>query len=349
MTTLLKHTIYCRLSGVQLGVLEYAAVAGHAPWIASWKESILLHPIFSYAPAKQLAFSRSEWQRLGKAVSDGVASDAEATVLRVCFLATLHSLGSIQQDIPALPPLHIVESYMHRVFKLAAWKHFLRSERFSFPRYKINKLNQNSSFLNIADYLEVCEQVKQNYEDGISDIEEQAKIDAAERALKMLRNVWVNPITNKQLYRWVRDNLPAQFAADAEGWMATLFLGSERAILAFDSDAADLKQAIQMMDDIIQSHCPVGTGFMKLVRARLDEIWSIFTDNKEAFTVNFEDYDTDAEADAAAEATGAPKVPVAAPQRKDFATMAEYIKANAMHYLAQRAKQVRNGGIAGSL
>lgn len=344
MTTLLKHTIYCRLSGVQLGVLEYAAVAGHAPWVASWKESILLHPVFSYTPAKRLAFARSEWQRLGKAVADGVASDAECIMLRVCFLATLHSLDSIQQDMPALPPLYIVESYMQRVFQLAAWKHYLNSARFVFPRYKINKANKNSTFEHIADYLEVCEQIKSNYEKGVKDIDEQEKVAAAERALKMLRDVWVNPITNKQLYRWVRDNLPAQFAADAEGWMATLFLGSERIILGFERNAKALKAAIQMMDDIIQSHCPMGTGFLKLVRARLDEIWSIFEDNNEAFTVNFEDYEEDEEEEAEG---AAPKAPVVAPQRKDFPTLAGYIKANAAHYLTQRAKQVKSSAAGG--
>ena len=333
MSTYLKHAIYCRLSGIQLAVLEYPATIGHPAYAKSWSESILVHPIFSLPVPKLLAFARGEFTRHGK---QAAISDIEATQLQVAFLAILHSFGSIVQTTPAIPPLYIVQNNMQRLFELAYWQNALESKSFAFPQLRIAKRNANTDFLHIADYLDLCEEAKKTWADRLSDIEEEARAAAAERALKQLRNIWISPVTNKQLFDWIRANLPKQYEPDASGWLQTLFLGSEKVILSFE------KADIQLMDDIIQTSCPVGTGFMKLCRARLDEILQIYTDNKEAFTVNFADYEIDG--DLAIAEDGEPAAPLALlvpPNQKDFVSKVAFIQANAQYYLQCRAREQR--------
>lgn len=347
MTTGISHNLYCQLTGLQVGTLALNTTAGHLPYLSHWKEMVVRHPVFSLQEHRLLAFARAEYSRLAKAADDGEATAAEETQLQVCFLAVLHTLGAIKQEIPALPPLHVVQNNMARLFAIAYWHLHLDSQRFRFPSYKINKLNANSDFSSIKDYLDLCFDVKDRYEHEVNEIDEQAKVDEADRALKALRNSWVTPVSNKQLWRWVRANLPGKYEADAQGWMSTLFLGTERAILGFD------KEDIALLVEIITNECPRGTGVMHAVTERLDAITKVYTDNKEAFDVDFEEYEESEPLAALRAASLAPaSAPAAQPRKQDFAKMSDYLKANALWYLQQRAqekKAERNATQVGSL
>jgi hypothetical protein len=303
---------------------------------------VALHPVFSLGPNKLLAFARNEWNRLAKASADEETTDKEDNMLRVCFLAVLHQLGSVKQEVPALPPLHVVQSNMSRLFALAYWHHYLDSKRFKFPAYKINKINQNAGFDAIKDYIDLCFDIKKDYEQGVDDLVEKEKAVAAEKALKALRDSWVVPVSNKQLWRWVRAHLPAKFDADAQGWMGTIFTGGERAILAFEKDE------LELMVDIVESECPAGTAIMYAVRARLEAVMQVWTDNKEAFSVDFGAYEDDSPLDAARRMSTAPDSKTA-PLLKDYPTKAAWIRANALYYLQQRAINVKKDSQEGSL
>lgn len=328
MSHRLKYNIVCKYSGLQIGVLEYETVAGHQPYLSHWDGMVALHPVFSLSTSKLLAFSRNEWNRLAKASEDSETTGTEDNILRVCFLAVLHSLGSLKQEVPALPPLHIVQSNMTRLFALAYWYNYLESQRFKFPSFKINRLNANDGFDNIKDYIDLCFDIKRDYEKGVDDLVEAEKVKAAEKALKALRDSWVVPVSNKQLWRWVRAHLPAKYEADAQGWMGTIFCGSERAILAFDDEE------IELMEHIILGECPPGTAILAAVRKRIDTVWQIWRDNKEAFSVDFGEYESEDE-------DGKPAAPVAEPKLADFVNKVLFIKARALWYLQQRAQQNR--------
>ena len=323
MSKHISFQLRCQLTGLQIGTLEYDTVAGHAPWFSHWNGMQARHPMFSLPRVKLLAFARSGWNRLAKASADGETTEKEDTILRVAFLAVLHSLGSVKQTLPGLPAIHIVQNNMNRLFALAYWHHYLDSKRFGFPEYRVSKINANADFLYVGDYLDVCFAIKEDYEKGINDLEEQERAQAAERALKQLRNSWVVPVSNKQLWKWVLANLPERYKADAMGWMGTIFCGTERSILAFDKDEH------QLMQDIVLSNCPIGTGVMKAVETRLNAIMTIYNDHKEAFSVDLSSY---------AEPDDAPKTVLVAPKRSDFVTLGEFIKANATYYLQQRAR-----------
>jgi hypothetical protein len=334
MTTL-KHNIYCSLSGLQLGCLEYVAVAGHAPWIKEWSMMQTVHPVFSFSTSKRLAFARAEWKRLSKLSAAGKTTEDEDNILRVAFLAVLHSLDSVEQMVPSLPPIHIVQDEMKNLFSIAYWHNFLDSKRFSFPLYRITKANNNADFSEIGSYIEVCYARKKAYESAADDAVEEAKLAAAERAMKALRNAWVQPVTNAQLWRWVKAHLPKRYEADAAGWMHTIFTGNEKAIMQFE------KSELELMEEIIIAECPRGTAVMAACRARFAEIMKTYTDNKEAFTVDFADFEDSEPLKALRAASKAPDS-VTQPKREDYSSVAEFIRAKAFYYLQQRARETKD-------
>lgn len=333
MTT---QILYCHLSGLPIATLDMTIAAGQLPFLLNWRKAICLHPIMSLEPVKTLAFARHEWNRLARASEDGETTKAEDTILQVSFLALLHHLDTIKQDCPALPSIQLVRRNMQKLFALSYWYNYLDSQRFSFPTYHISRENGNADFANIGDYLDLCFEIKADYENGYNDIIEEEKLRAAERALKALRNNWVVPTSRKALWRWVCANLPSpKYDAEKQGWMTTLFLGSERTILAFD------KEEIQLLEEIIISECPQGTGVLFAVRERLDTIKQIYIDNKEAFTVDFDDYEGE---ELLVEARKDSKAPtsVEAPKLSDFPDKVSFIKANALFYLQSRAIATKN-------
>ena len=322
-----SKNLYCHLTGLQIGTLTLTgASAGYTPYIRHWNQLLVRHPIFSLDQARLLAFSRKMYKQ--HASED--ATDENKQSLQVCFLAMLHSLDSIQQEIPALPPLWVVQSNMKALFGLAYWKFYLESQRFKFPTYKISKTNGNSNFHNIGAYLDICFAIKEEYGSTVRQRDEEERVRQAALAEKKLRSSWVAPISNRELWNWVRSQLDEKYEADASGWMATLFLAkTDKAILQFDKDE------ITLWDEIIQSECLSDNGMMFAVRARIDEVKKIWSDNKEAFDVDFEDFDIDAEL-SAARSVSKNTESVAQPRREDFASTVLFIKANALWYLQQR-------------
>lgn len=327
VTKPVTHILTCARSGVPIGTLNYVTCAGAMPYLSHWKEMVALHPIFSLPTPKLLAFARNEWNRLSKASEDEQTTTAENTLLRVAFLAVFHSLDSVVQEAPSLPPIHIVQTQMTRLFALAYWKHYLESKRFAFPTFKINRLNANDRFENVHHYLDACFAIRDAYSKNIDELIEKEKIESADRALKALRNSWIVPVGNKALYRWVRAHLPEKYSADGQGWMSTLFCGNERTVLDFDTDETEL------MMEIIEGECPAGTAIMKAVRDRLEQILKIQKDHREAFSVDFEDYlPTDP-----ASVADIPVVALSEPKQEDFDNKVLFIKARANWYLQQRA------------
>jgi hypothetical protein len=268
-----------------VGQLSFETVAGSVPYLMQWSELVPLHPVFSMEYSKLLEFTRSEWNRLfSRAVNDEL-TQAEQDILCVSYLALLHKLDCIRQDVPALPPLHVVQNTIERLFHLAYWKFHLQSQRFKFPVLHISKYNENAGFTEIGHYLDTCFDIKKEYETKVNEISEKAKIRVAEEAIKKLAGEWVTPVSKKLLWRWVRAHLPDKYQADAEGWMGTIFLGSDNTVLDFDEDE------IKLAEEIIVSSCPAGTGVMFAVRTRLDHIYKTWENHHKCFEIQLEDQD----------------------------------------------------------
>jgi hypothetical protein len=234
-------------------------------------------------PGRLLDFCKEQWNRNAQAVADEEAGKKEEELLCVAFLALLHSLGSIRQEQPSLPRIRVVQDNIERLFKLAAWKFWLESQRFKFPVLSLSKLNDNLDFKGVGDYLDVCYSIRTDYEQGVTEAKEEAKLRETERALEALNNTWITPVSRKILWRWIKSHLPDKYSPDAEGWLQTLFLGGKVTILSFE------KEDIQLSEEIIVSSMPHGTGIGRAVRSRLEEISSTWNAHYEAWEIIEED------------------------------------------------------------
>lgn len=310
--TILQHRIFCAYSGVQIATMDYLVVAGHIPWMKKWDSLVCYHPIFSFPTAKKLAFVRGEWKRL----SQVEPTEKEEELLKVGWLAILHTLGSIEQEAPALPSVQIVQATIQKLFKLAYWYYYLDSPRFKFPSFRINAANNNNRFENITHYLDACFSAKEDYETEVNERAEEAKIKAAKRAMEALKDSWISPPSRRILWQWIRAHLPKRYEADAEGWLSTLFLGNDKTILDFEQDETIL------MQEILESECPQGTGILQAVRERCAYVLKIQHENKTAWEIVDEDI---------------PQTTLKeAPKRAEFAKESDFIRANAIWYLNQR-------------
>lgn len=280
----ISFRLQCKRSGVTLGVIEFLVTAGTTSYLSHWNDLVALHPVFSFPFQKLVKFTRDEWERLAQRVEDESASEAEQQILQLGFLALLHSLDSIKQDAPALPPIHLVVAHLRDLIALASWKFYLESLRFRFPTFHIAKLNSNASFENIGAYIQTCFDVRKDYETKKHEAEEKEKIRSAAAAAQALASNWATPVSKKILWAWVRANLSEKYQADGEGWMATIFLGGKTAICSFEEDE------LKLMEEIIYADCPAGTGVMFAVRTRMDQIWKIWKEHFTDYEVDLSDF-----------------------------------------------------------
>ena len=327
---LLTHNLICKYSGLRVGQLQFNTVAGAVPYLMQWSELVPLHPVFSMSYGKLLDFSRAEWNRLAARTINEELTQDESDILCVSYLALLHKLDCIKQDCVALPPLHIVQNTVQQLFHLAYWKFHLESLRFRFPTYHIHPYNNNLTFQDIGAYLDTCFEVKKSYETETNEKAEKYKIQAAEEALKKLKGEWVTPVSKKLLWKWIRAHLPSSYQPDAEGWLGTIFLGSNSTILDFE------EEDINLAEEIIQAECPAGTGVMFAVRARLTHIRDIWETRYKSFDIVLEDQDKRIGVLVNGVQMAIPD-PGPAPIAADYPTKGSLIKATAQWQIAKAA------------
>ena len=327
---LLRHVLRCELSGLAVGTLEVQTTAGALPYLNHWNKCVVRHPVFSLDDKRLFQFVKGEWERLAALAEDAEITEAESDILRVGYLAVLHTLDCVRQDVPALPSLAMVQTTMKQLFALAYWKYYLESERFSFPTYHISKYNTNIHFENLPEYLELCFEVRHDYEKKRHEAVEAEKIRQAEKLLIALNSTWVTPASKRLLWQWVKAHLPEQYKPDAEGWLSTLFLGASGAIIEFE------QEDIQLAEEIIVSSCPTGTGVLKAVRERLAVIRSQWEQHHKAFEIDLEDFAPTARLFVNGEKVVAPD-PGAEPKQSDFKNLAQFLIAQAQWTIAKRA------------
>lgn len=263
--------LVCKYSGITVGNLTIATVAGHMPMIGQWKESMVLHPLFSLADTALLQFSRNSWFRFcaftaEEAIDDTITAKQEQ-LLRVATLAMLHKMTDIRQDVPWLPTWPDVTRNWNSILSLSYWKNYLESQRFKFPAIRISKLEPE---VDLTTYLQLCWQVKKEYETKVNERIEREKLESAEKALKVLRDdlAGKTPRSLKLLWRWYISHLPARYEADSEGWMHTIFFSKDADNLQNKFTIAD----IDLYEQIFLCECPTGSSlshaFLDILRSK---------------------------------------------------------------------------------
>jgi hypothetical protein len=331
---IITHVIYCKRTGVKIGSLDLFITAGTLPYMSNWSETICLHPLFSLSYEKLSIFMQDEWNRLAQLSAEKDIGEDEAENLRVGYLALMYFLGDIKQEVPTLPPLHIVQNTLPGLHTLTAWRHFLESKKFAFPRIVLAKRNRNEHFENMHEYLLACFEVKEAYEKRIVEEVEKEKIRRAQEVLAAMNSIWVTPVSRRMLWRWVRAHLPEKYQPDAEGWLGTLFLGGSAAIVDFE------KEDIELAEEIIVSSCPAGTGAMKLVRERLNKILEVWKQEHEAWEVDWESVGEKPIF------VNAKKVPLAhpgeEPKPESFENRTKFVQAHARWTIAMKKWKLEN-------
>jgi hypothetical protein len=272
----LNFQLRCQRSGVLIARVELLSSASALPYISLWNDNVVFHPVFTLEFQRLLSHTKNLW---GQLAAKDELTDSEEQELGLCFLALLHSLDSIKQNEPALPPISVVKDHLQALTILASWKFFLESKRLKFPTLAITRKNGNLDFSNIGDYIQLCFETRKAYEEGVREAAEEHKLRETEKALALLAGEWTKPISKALLWRWIRAHLPEKYQPDAVGWLGTLFLGNKAAILEFE------REDLNLMDEILQASLPTGTGIGIHVRKRIQEIVSIWESYYEAWEV----------------------------------------------------------------
>lgn len=261
----------CVRTGIVVGSISVATVAGHMPMIGQWKESMVLHPLFSLQPVALLHFAKNSWFRFcafsDEETLDEIVTAKQELLLRVAALGLLHQLTDVRQDIPWMPSWADVSRNWSSLLGISYWKNYLESQRFKFPSIHISKLEPT---LDLHEYLQLCWKVKKNYETKVNERIEQEKLDLAEKAIKVLRDdlAGKTPRSTKLLWRWFLANLPTRYEADSEGWMRTIFFSKLDDNLQNTFTMAD----IDLFEEIFLSEVPTGSSishaFLEILRSK---------------------------------------------------------------------------------
>lgn len=313
----------CRRTGIIVGSLNVATLAGHMPMVGQWKESMVLHPLFSLDPVPLIKFSKNTWFRYcGFSVDEGADDRLTAKqeqILQVAALAMMYHLTDVRQDIPWLPAWKDIAAHWPSLIAISYWKAYLDSARFRFPHVHISMLERE---FELGAYLQTCWAVKKSYESTVSERVEVERLRAAESATIALREeiAGVRPASAKYVWRWFLTHLPKRYEADSEGWMRTIFFAKGEDIRNFTMADIDL------FEEIFLCECPTGSSISHAFSETLASKRDYLQQHFEAFEIIVP------QSIAIAKAAG--EIPKEEPLLKDFDSKAKWMVARAKWKLA---------------
>ena len=325
--------LVCPRTDITVGALTTINVAGHMPLLGDWRETQVLHPIFSLQPVALLQFARNTWLRFCALTTeesiDPAVSAAQEKMLCIATLAMLHHLTDVRQDIPWIPAWKDVSDNWTSLMAISYWKAYLDSERFKFPQLRISKLEKD---VDLKHFLQICWQRKKEYENKINTLTieqaERDKLALAESSMVKQRDAVAGkrPLSIKLLWRWFEQNMPKRYAKDMDvptGWMWEIFTADSKSILEYTV------RDVEMFEEIVVSECPTGStishAFLEIIRSK-----------HELLTAHFNTYEIiipDSIAAAVAGGEIEPNKP--APVITDYPTRMAWFKAKCQWDLAQ--------------
>ncbi len=321
--------LICKRTGLVVGQLSVVAVAGHYPMMGQWKDSMVLHPLFSLDEGALVKFSRNAWFRFcafnaEESIDDSLTTKQE-TLLRVAALAMLHKLTEFRQDQSWLPSWADTSKNWNSLLALSYWKNYLESERFRFPSLRISKLEPE---VDLTSYLQLCWQIKKDYETRVSEKIEREKVESAEKALRVLRDDLAGkaPRSARLLWRWFVANLPPRYASDVEGYMHKLFWKDAEWLINEEYTIADM----DVFEQIFLAECPTGNSlshaFLNILKAKRNE----FVNHFQTFEIMIPSIIQEQKASG--------EIAVAEPQKADYTNKALYMIAHAKWKLAHKTE-----------
>lgn len=314
----------CRYTDTVIGTVSVLQVAGYQPFITDWKNTQSLHPLFSMTDGALLKFARNTWDYFCSLTPEE-AADVELTakqerMLQVTALALLHKLTDVEQSMAWLPPINDVYNCWSSLIQLSNWKHWLESQRFSFPTLRISRNNQG---INLQSYMQDCWGVKKTYESAVREQEEKEKLKSAEAALVGLRDDLVRktPRSKRLLWRWLVAHMPARYDADMEGWMWTLYDAE-----TYDEVSKFTMADIDMFEEIVLNEVNVDNSVSHAFLQKLAHKRKLLEDKESTYEIVIP------RAIELAKAAG--DIPETEPKQADYPTRVKFIVAHAKWRLA---------------
>ncbi len=336
-------TVYCQRTGVAIATMQLLQQAGKLPYLANWKDSQAYHPLFSLPQAQLLAWTRKNWNYLFRNTIDR-ASDIQKEQFSIAFMAILHTLNCVDQQVPALPSFEVVQVNMQRLLELAYWYNYLDSKRFRFPTLRINKLNSNSNLSDIAVYFDICNSVRFDWETSKEAKLEDAKLEAARRAEKAVAGSHVRAVSKKQLWNWFLASLSSNNSKKYSHpeWLewkedaAKLWFASDSMQLQFSADDVDV------IEEVFITECTLGTTVSHAFTRELSRIRENIVNHNKIFEIDWAEtinvggainrVDSDGKVIAGTGVeSNAPAIPGVVPQQKDYNNRVDYIRAKAKY------------------
>ena len=332
-------TIYCQRSGIAIAQVRTLCVDGF-PFIKSM-EGLLYHPIYNKNLDSLLALLRKDLTAAREA--NWILSESAAQHAALCMSAILYNLGALQDDYACLPCDKVVIGSGNRLLALTNWYHHATSKRLQLPRYRPHRNNMNVGWDNLSGWLEACEEVRNTWETGK---------DANKKAAELTELTAKTQLS----VRTKRNDLPGTW-----NWIAVQLSGTypDGRIHTWKDlwMNGDIEQENWCLDDVedlmfaITECCDVGNEVMHYVSSRIKHLKEMIRDFYSSFTIlSTRSGDANAhpdltEAERAKEKEFFSEIDERAskltelppePQRKDFASMALFIKAQAQHRLLAR-------------
>lgn len=293
LPTTTSHTLYCQYTGTPIASIALIHQAGRAPYLKEWQQSIVVHPLFSLSTPAILSWTRKNWNRVFRDASDH-ATDIEKLQFQIAFVAVLHTLDAIKQEVPILPSFSVVQRNMQSLLEIAYWKFYLDSKRFRFPTLRINKLNANTALEDIGAYFAVCNSVRADWESKRENLAaEETKIETARRVERLVRGSHVRAVSKKALWNWFIASIMAKnkkkFELDEwKEWLedsSKLWFASESARLQFSADD------LQSIEDVFIQECELGTTISHTFQKELNAIRKAISDHVSMWDIDWDETD----------------------------------------------------------
>lgn len=281
-------TLYCQRTGVAIASMQLMQQAGKLPYLSNWKDSQAFHPLFSLSQSHLLAWTRKNWNYLFRNTIDR-ASDLQKQQFQISFVAILHTLRCVDQQVPTLPSFDVVQTNMQRLLELAYWYNYLDSQRFKFPTLRISKTNGNHALDDIGVYFDICDSVRKDWETSKDALLEDVKLEAARRAEKAVAGSHVRAVSKKQLWNWFLASLSSNNSKKYSHpeWLewkedaAKLWFASENGQLSFSADDVDT------IEEVFITECTLGTTVSHAFTRELSKIRENIINHNKIFEIDW--------------------------------------------------------------
>lgn len=344
-------TIYCHRSGIAIAQVRSLCVEG-TPLLTSMS-SDMVHPVYG-KPLTSILSGLKRGLDLAKEKDWQDMTYKEQQSLQLYASATLWSLGVIEGNWASLPSIAVCIGSGPRLLALANWYHHATSKRLALPRYHPCRDNTNDRWQNISGWLDACMTIKTEWETGKSRLEKVELQKARDASIMEIKkeNAGYKRVDLGKVWNWISLQLSDTYGQGRIATWKSLWL------------SGDIEQENWCQDDIedlqfaIIECCDCGNEIIYFINQRLKHIKEMIADFYGSFTLLTKVYadgksahpDLTPEERAKEEAffseidkqaSGIDALPPE-PQRADYVTMGQYLKAQAQWRLLSRRFGLRS-------